>query len=83
MKVKDLLFWIESSRPNYPDIDNWSIALEQHPNWKRCGNCNKKEDRLEIKDCYGAGYKTIFIKSHAIGIIHSPKEKVLGIQIHY
>jgi hypothetical protein len=83
MKVKDLLFVIESSRPNYPDLDDWDIALEQHPHYKDCSNCNKPEDSIILKECYGIGCDELFIKSHAIGCVHFVKEKTLGIQIHY
>ena len=83
MKIKDLLQEIEENKENYPDIENWDIALEQHPNYKNCSNCNKKEDSIVAKECYGIGCDELFIKSHAIGCVYFTKQKILGIQIHY
>jgi hypothetical protein len=84
MKVKDLLKQIEEYRKENPDLDNWDIALEQHPEFMECCNCNKKDqDYLEIEDCYWPGEKVIFIKSHRIGCVRFNKHKTLGIKIHY
>lgn len=80
MKVKDLLFLIETSKPSYPDIEDWDIALEQHPHYEECPNCNKKEDSITLKNCF---CDTLFIKSHAIGCVHFKKQKIVGLQIHY
>lgn len=84
MKVKDLQKLIENSQKYYPDFLEWDIALEQHPEWYNCPNCNKSEDRLIVPDCFGNGTDTLFIKSHAMGCCsYSSKRKIFGIQIHY
>jgi hypothetical protein len=82
MTVKDLLEVIKNNEKNYPDFLDWIIALEQHPNYKKCCNCNKSEDSITVIDSDGT--KTLFIKSHAMKCCtYSPKDKVFGIQIHY
>ena len=84
MKVKDLLEHIQEAKNEYgKGVLNWTIALEQHPGYKRCSNCNKSEDYIVNDNLYGNEDETIFIKSHAIGCVRFIKEKVLGIQIHY
>jgi hypothetical protein len=83
MKVKDLLNEIQEAKTYYPDILEWDIALEQHPNWKDCPNCNKKEDYIRFAELYGPGEDTILIKSHSIGSVFCRPDKTLGILIHY
>lgn len=83
MKVKDLLSIIQKAKIRYPNIDEWTIALEQHPDYKQCDNCNKKEDYIIIKDKLDIRDNELFIKSHSIGCVYFYKQKVLGIQIHY
>jgi len=80
MTVKDLLKEIQDLSKNYPDINEWTIALEQHPDYKDCSNCNKKNDSLILHDLQ---WDTLFIKSHAIGCVQFVDKKTLGIQIHY
>lgn len=77
MRVKDLLETIEIHRRNYPDIGDWTIALEQHPEYTSCVNCNKEDDSFTCED-------VLFIKSHSMGCCTwNEKRKILGIQIHY
>jgi len=80
MKVKDLLLEIKGLERRYPDVLEWDIALEQHPDYKACPNCNNKDDSIVF---YDLGCATTFIKSHAIGCVQWYKKKILGIQIHY
>lgn len=82
MKVKNLLEDLNKCLKEYDDFLEWDVALEQHPNYKDCPNCNKPEDSLMIEHF---DFKTLFIKSHA-GIcvgIECTKEKVYAINIHY
>lgn len=82
MTVRDLLEVIKNNEKHYPGFLDWTIALEQHPNYKKCCNCNKPEDSIITKEC--DGFETVFIKSHAEKCCtYSPKDKVFGIQIHY
>ena len=81
MKVRELLEHIKQYRKTEGNgILDWTVALEQHPDYKKCANCNKPKDYLILNDYDG---KTLFIKSHAIGCVRFIKDKVLGIQIHY
>jgi hypothetical protein len=89
MKIKDLLLLIETSKKDYPDIEEWAIALEQHPDYESCSNCNKPEDSFIYEDEFlperdGTPSKVLFIKSHCMGCCTwFVKDKTLGIQIHY
>lgn len=77
MKVKDLLEVIKKGKKQYPDFLDFTIALEQHPNYKKCCNCNKPKDYIKND-------KTLFIKSHSEGCCtYWLEEKILGLQIHY
>lgn len=89
--IKDLLRAIERGRKDYgEDFLNWQFALEQHPDWRLCSNCNKKADRVEYIDemswnpSKNEYDKTLFLKSHSIGCnTYFKKLKTFGIQIHY
>ncbi len=77
MKVKELLKTIKENQKQYPDFLNWTVALEQHFDYKNCSNCNKPKDSI-------FDFNTLFIKSHCKGCYSCwSKEKVFGIQIHY
>lgn len=89
MKIKELLETIKRLKKEYPDFLEWDIALEQHPDWKLCPNCNKPEDYVickdeSIPDQNGNPTKTLFIKSHCMGCCtYWTKRKIFGIQIHF
>lgn len=77
MKVRDLLEAIERNRDIYPDFMDWDIALEQHPDYEDCPNC---ENKMVVD-----GEQTGFLKSHAgccVGV-YWYKDKIFGINIHY
>ena len=77
MTVGALLEVIKRGKEQYADFLNWTIALEQHPGYKECCNCNKAEDSVVSEDM-------LFIKSHAMECCtYFTKQKVFGIQIHY
>ena len=82
MKVKDLLKDIWRNTVIYSDFLEWDIALEQHPDYKECPNCNKEEDSFELHDY---GNKVLFIKSHAGECtgISCQSRRVYALNIHY
>lgn len=83
MRVKDLLDDLNRSMFLYKDFLDWEVAVEQHPNYMGCCNCNKKEDYL-FDDKPGSD-PVLYIKSHA-GLccgIDFTEERVYGINIHY
>jgi hypothetical protein len=82
MKVKDLLKVIKERQKDYADFLEWDIALEQHPDYKECSNCNEPEDSIIDHDLTKGD--TLFIKSHAMECCsYFTKKKIFGIQIHY
>ena len=88
--IKTLLETIQYGIKTYgEDFLNWEYAIEQHPNYKNCSNCNTKDDFIFYTDeCLpkpkGGFYKTLFIKSHSMGCnTYFKKQKIFGIQIHF
>lgn len=85
MKIKDLIEIIEMNKQKYgEDFLNWSIALEQHPDYMDCSNCNEPEDYILDRFNPCDEEDTLYIKSHAM-LAHTiwEKSKTLGLQIHY
>ena len=83
MKVKDLLNDLNECLERYGnEFLEWDIAVEQHPRYKKCPNCNKTEYSIILNDY---GMKTLFIKPHAdiCAGVHWFKQKIYGINIHF
>lgn len=81
MKISDLIKAIEQGKKSYPDFLEWNVAVEQHPDYKKCSNC--KNNMIISKDPING--ETEYLKSHSgmcAGVMFYRK-KVFGINIHF